>query len=145
MSKMNHQNHFLRLGLKPKLNLKMAVIEADAWLQDEITEKATVMEELKDDNQKITLAFNQLWCDHNKLKCYFLVVVLQLLHQGNLLYDFISEKIQNPKKKLKLYLKQNMIRIKTFWLEFFLGFFQVFWDHVGYSKFLFCSQHWKTP
>ena len=60
MSKMNHQNHFLRLGLKPKLNLKMAVIEADAWLQDEITEKATVMEELKDDNQKITLAFEQL-------------------------------------------------------------------------------------
>ena len=57
---MNHQNHFFGLGLKPKPNLEMALIEADAWLQDEITGKATVMEELKDDNQKITLAFEQL-------------------------------------------------------------------------------------
>ena len=38
----------------------MAVIGADTWLQDEITEKATLMEELKDDNQKLTLAFEQL-------------------------------------------------------------------------------------
>ena len=60
MSKINHQNHFFGLDLKPKVNLEMAVIRATAWLQDEITEKATVMEELKDDNQKITLAFEQL-------------------------------------------------------------------------------------
>ena len=68
----------------------MAVIGAAAWLQDEITEKATLMEEVKDDNQKMTLAFEQLWCDHNKLKCHFLVVVFQLLHQGSLLRDFIQ-------------------------------------------------------
>ena len=60
MSKVNDQNNFFGLGLKSKPNLKMAVIGADTWLQDEITEKATLMKELKDDNQKITLAFEQL-------------------------------------------------------------------------------------
>merc|ERR1711997_1018650 len=42
--------------------------EQVAQLRDEITEKATLMEELKDDNQKITLAFEQLQRDHDKLK-----------------------------------------------------------------------------
>ena len=55
MSKANNQNYFFGLGLK--LNLEMAVIKSHVWLQDEITEKAILMEELKDDNQKITSAF----------------------------------------------------------------------------------------
>ena len=42
--------------------------EQVAQLRDEITEKATLMEELKDDNQKMTLAFEQLQRDHDKLK-----------------------------------------------------------------------------
>jgi len=39
-----------------------------AQLRDEITEKASAMEELKDDNQKMTLTFEQLQRDHDKLK-----------------------------------------------------------------------------
>ena len=90
---MNHQNHFFGLGLKPKPNLEMALIEADAWLQDEITEKAILMEELKDDNQKITLAFDFIVITSKLLKGQsdLLVVVLQLFHQDGLLRDFISD------------------------------------------------------
>jgi len=39
-----------------------------AQLRDEITDKSTLMEEIKDDHQKMTLAFEALQRDHNKLK-----------------------------------------------------------------------------
>lgn len=39
-----------------------------AQLRDQITEKSALMEELKDDKQKLTLAFEQLQRDHDKLK-----------------------------------------------------------------------------
>jgi hypothetical protein len=37
-------------------------------LWDEITKKSTLIEELKDHNQKLVLAFEQLQSDHDKLK-----------------------------------------------------------------------------
>merc|ERR1712241_1472288 len=39
-----------------------------AQLRDQITEKQTMMEELKDEHQKVSLAFEQLQRDHDKLK-----------------------------------------------------------------------------
>merc|ERR1712062_895951 len=39
-----------------------------AQLRDQITEKQALMEELKDEHQKTSLAFEQLQRDHNKLK-----------------------------------------------------------------------------
>ena len=39
-----------------------------AQLRKEITEKQVVVEELKDESQKLTLAFEQLQRDHDKLK-----------------------------------------------------------------------------
>jgi len=39
-----------------------------AQLRDEITDKATLMEEIKDENQKRHIAFEQLQRDHDKLK-----------------------------------------------------------------------------
>ena len=42
--------------------------EQVAQLRDEITEKATLMEELKNDNLKMSVAFKNLQHDHDKLK-----------------------------------------------------------------------------
>merc|ERR1712018_378690 len=39
-----------------------------AQLRDQITEKQTLMEEIKDENQKLSLAFEQLQRDHEKIK-----------------------------------------------------------------------------
>jgi len=39
-----------------------------AQLRDQITEKQSLMEELKDENQKVSLAFEQLQRDHEKIK-----------------------------------------------------------------------------
>jgi len=39
-----------------------------ATLRDQITEKQALMEELKDQNQKVTLAFEQMQRDYDKLK-----------------------------------------------------------------------------
>ena len=72
--------------------------EQVAQLRDEITEKATLMEELKDDNQKMTLAFEVIVITSQLLKgqSHFLVAVLQRLHQGGLLYDFIPQSGISP-------------------------------------------------
>ena len=67
--------------------------EQVAQLRDEITEKATLMEELKDDNQKMTLAFEFIVIKSQLLEgqSHFLVAVLQHLHQSGLLRDFILQ------------------------------------------------------
>ena len=49
-------------------HIRYAVLDQVAQLRNEITEKQAVVETLKDDSQKLSLAYEQLQRDYEKLK-----------------------------------------------------------------------------